>query len=55
MSKYIPDIVCLVGLILLGVGVAFYSVPFALVSIGGLLVLLSLHVAKNSVVNNVSE
>lgn len=55
MSKYIPDFLLFAGLIMLGIGVGLYSVPLALVSVGGLLILLSVFVAKNTAVTNVSE
>lgn len=48
MSRILPDLVGLVGLILLGCGVGMYSVPCALVSVGGLLVLLSISMAKGA-------
>lgn len=46
MSDFVPDILALVGLIMLGFGVGLYSVPCALVAVGGLLMLLGLSMAK---------
>lgn len=46
MIKHIPDLLGLLGLILLGAGVGMVSIPLALTSVGSLLILLSIYFAK---------
>lgn len=52
MSNLLPDLMALIGLVMLGLGVGLYSVPLALVSVGGLLILLGISTARKQGVSN---
>lgn len=52
MINLLPDLMALIGLVMLGVGVGLYSVPMALISVGGLLILLGISTARKQGANN---
>jgi hypothetical protein len=55
MTNHIPDVLALVGLIMLGVGVGMVNIPLALTTVGGLLILLAVYFAKAQGGANVPE